>query len=306
MTKISTPHDHLYLLNAGWEVRVALDFGFRQLFQGLKSNPTQKPVLLFLPKGASEILLMFLLGFLTRDARKEVVMLIEDETTALAVDRSTDAPGLELFRKKGRVVIGDLANLAKTDSDSYGACVILGYGAEFPAIEGQHVAYFRGKANHVARLCGWSSHLLYIDQPFRDAPEHVLEDLKPGSLVREDYVRYMLERSMGEMAYDFADSGRRVNVIASDHIGCTVSAAASYYIKLFRVSGNGKNKNRMSQGVPSYFLLDEETAAKLYQSQNKSCGCHFMEPDMYVTWLREKAPKDAKIVDPKTRESWRI
>lgn len=154
---LSTPEhgaDALGDPDAGWEVRVALDRAYRRFLLGLRERPTHKPMLFFLPQGASPLLASTMLEL---RPYKQAVLLVEDPVVAMQFDERR-APGSDY-----QVVLGTLETLAKTDADQYGSCVILAYGQN---VHRHGSPYLYRRIHLVARLCGWSAHLLYCEAPF--------------------------------------------------------------------------------------------------------------------------------------------
>jgi len=283
----------------GWEPRVALDGGFRMFVNGLREKPTKKPILLFLPKGGPAALLAAFLGLFS-DGIHHTVCLFEDEALALTFD-SLNMP--ERIQKTTRVVIGDLKFLAKTDKDCYGGCVVLAYGVSMPAprSEREHHSYLDDKVHFIAQLCGWSAHVLYLDQPFHDAPDDVLDEMAENSKARSVMCELSVTRDISVFGSRFRSCGRRVTLVCADLAGSDEDAALCLYVQLFRASGVGSRRSS-AQGVPATIFVTERRAVKFYKESEggdamswDGSPCWFMTKAAYDEWTRqefEDSPKN--------------
>jgi hypothetical protein len=272
----------------GWEARIALDCVFRDFLVGLKTKPTTKPLLIFLPKGGPSSLLAALLGLLS-DGTRKLVCLVEDENLAMLVD-NLDMP--DRVRKSQQIVIGDLKSLAKTDKDCYGGCVVLAYGVSMPPrSERDHVMYLDDKAHFIAQLCGWSAHVLYLDQPFRDAPDDVLEEMAENAKARNMMCELAVSRDIGVLGTNLRSCGRRVTLVFASLAGSTRDSASCSYVQLFRASGTGSSRF-LSQGIPAVIFMTESRAIKFYKDGDAGAccttddsPCWFMKKSMYDEWV---------------------
>lgn len=279
-----------------WEPRVALDCCFREFAVGFREKPTQKPILLFLPKEGPAVLLAAILGFISDGVRK-TVCLFEDAEMALSMD-SIKMP--DRVQKTTRIVIGDLKSLAKTDKGCYGGCVVLAYGVPMPLQnEREHVMYLDDKTGYIAQLCGWSAHLLYLDQPFRDTPDDILEEMKENLRARNIVCEMSSAHDMGVLGSKFRAVNRRATLVFTSSAGTTRSAASCVYVQLFRLSGGGSY--REMKGVPATIFTSEQRAIKFYEngeagdSEGAPSPCWFMKKPMYDKWVAQKTEKESAL-----------
>jgi hypothetical protein len=282
-------HNDLDNKDFAWEPRVVLDGGFRMFVQGLAERPTKKPILLFLPKGASVRFLTMFLGLFS-DSTRKTVCLFEDEDIALKID-SLNMP--ERVRKTTRVVIGDLKFLAKTDKDCYGGCVVLAYGVSMtsPRVDDrEHHSYLEDKTHLVAQLCGWNAHVLYLDQPFHDAPEDMLVEMKTNVKVLDLVCEFSATRDISLLGAHFRACGRNVTFICADLAGSNKDAALCLYVQIFRTSGNSRRAS--TKMVQASLLPTTERAVnfykKCYGETRTDSPCSFMTKADYDKWSNQE------------------
>lgn len=291
----------------GWEVRVALDGGFRALLKGLKEKPSQKPILVFLPKGGPLSLLGTLLGILSC-GDQEVVCLVEDETIAVDLDTILQKTARWGYIKdKTRIVIGDLKHLAKTDKGCYGGCVILAYGVTMPSAptSREHTMYIADKAGSLAQLLGWSAHVLYLERIFHDAPDDVLESLRTAETSKRKLLCALtIQQDVSKFGQLLMDHKRRVTLCAAELSGATPTAAVCFYAQVFKVTGNGRG--RTGQEVPATILATEESAIgmyrsfqKLYMTESYDMTCVFMHEKMFESWMAKFPKAEFEKNEPK-------
>lgn len=274
----------------GWEPRVVLDFSFRKFCNGLLEQPTKKPILLFLPKGAPITTLATFLGLLSTGERN-TVCLIEDATLAITIN---DTLMPERIRKTTRIVIGDLKMLARTDKGCYGGCVVFAYGCDMPPprVDRQHQMYLDDKTQFIAQLCGWNAHVVFLHQPFHDVPDDVLAAMNEDAKARRLMCEMSTARQISNFGSRFRSCGRRVTLVAAELAGSDRSAAACFYLQIFRVSGTG-SRRFVCQDVVATIFETESDAIKFYKSeegeeQSSSDGspCWFMNKNHYDTWTQ--------------------
>jgi len=285
------------IIDHGWEVCVASDSVFRKFVIGMRKFPTKKPVLLFLPRGGSETLCSSFMGQLAQIGK--VVCLVENPESAVALDRvhmlfaNDTTTVMKNMSENVRIVIGDLETLAKTDTDCYGACVILAYGQNIPEGKSQKLtAYLYGRAQFVSRLCSRSAHVIYVEQPFTDGEvaykdeKLTIEGMMKDKSLRKELGHIVVTRTMMGLGSHLARTGRRVTFLSSCVVGSTPSAATAYYLQIFRTSG-ASHKIPRPQDVPSFFLFEEAEAIKSYKDGAKTelDECLFMPSDVYKDWL---------------------
>jgi hypothetical protein len=292
LTTYSDDHD----LDAGWEPRVALDFAIRKFITGLRMQPVEKPILLFLPRGAPGVLLAAFLGSISIGDRK-TVCLIEDETLALAFD---DSPMPDRVRKTTRLVIGDLKSLAKTDRDCYGGCVVLSYGCDMPPprADRQHCMYLDDKALFITQLCGWNAHIVYLDQPFRDIPDDVLETMIDSEKTRRLVCELSVSRDISILGSRLRTCGRRVTLVSASLAGSNRSAGSCFYLRIFRASGKG-SRRLACQDVQAAIFETEVSAIQFYKGEEFGLApdespCCFMKRPQYDEWS-DHLPNQSKV-----------
>lgn len=293
----------------GWEVCVASDAIVRKFVKGIREKPTKKPFLLFVPRGASEMLCIAFLKLLCQLGK--VVCLVEDHVTAetldlvltgISEDEETDDSTLV---ENTRLVIGDLESLVKTDADCYGACIVLAYGKMMPCDklpDGRPTSYLYGRVPLVSKLCGRSAHVLYVEQPFMmtDLLGDCLEKVMKDKSQRKHLGHTVITRMMTGLGMHLARAGRQVTCVGSCLVGSTPAAAMACYIQIFKTSG-ARHKPRV-QDVPSFFIFDEAEAVNSFKertkigskigSKNDLDQCLFMLPEEYDAWVMKKPEGD--------------
>ena len=274
-----------------WQPRVVLDFAVRRLYAGLREKPTQKPILLFLPKGAPSALLAAFLAA-TAAVDRNTVCLIEDEQVAVEFH---DIEMPEHVRKSTRFVIGDLKSLAKTDKGCYGGVVVIAYDCEMPPARGENLPmYLDDKTNLLTQLCGWNAHVVYLDQPLRDFPDDVLAEMAESEKVRRRICLLTATRDSSFFGSRLRSLGRRVTMVGADWAGSDRNAAVCLYVQIFRASGKG-SRRLVGQDVRAAIFETEMSAVQHYKNEeacpsgtfSDESPCLFMLKPFYDTWVRQ-------------------